>query len=71
MKSASSKASASSPALAALGPLVTTRELAQLFRVDARTIKRWIKRNHLPSPVKIGGSNRWRLEDIRKTLESV
>lgn len=50
-------------------PLLKICDLEALFRVDKRTIKRWCKRGQLPQPVRIGGTNRWRLQDIEEALD--
>jgi predicted DNA-binding transcriptional regulator AlpA len=68
MTPASTKASAWLQASAQLGPLLKVGDLAQLFRVDKRTIKRWCKQGQLPPPLKIGGSNRWRMLDIEEVI---
>jgi predicted DNA-binding transcriptional regulator AlpA len=50
-------------------PLLTTRDLGRLLKVDRRTINRLVKRGQLPRPLKPGGSNRWRPEDITAALD--
>ena len=49
---------------ALLEPLLTVGDLERLLRVDKRTIARLCKRSQLPPPVKVGGSNRWRMRDL-------
>jgi predicted DNA-binding transcriptional regulator AlpA len=68
MTPGSAKASAVVQAPVQLGPLLKVGDLAQLFRVDKRTIKRWCKQGQLPPPLKIGGSNRWRMQDIKEVI---
>jgi predicted DNA-binding transcriptional regulator AlpA len=53
---------------APLQPLLTVEDLERLLRVDRRTVARLCKRGQLPVPLKLGGSNRWRAEDITKAL---
>ncbi len=55
-------------ARAELLPLLTVEDLERLFRVDRRTLRRWWKQGELPEPMKLGGSNRWRLRDIQHLL---
>lgn len=50
-------------------PLLTTKDLTQLFRVSGRTIARWSLSGALPAHLMIGGTKRWRASDIRGLLE--
>jgi len=52
-----------------LEPLLTTSDLERLLKVDRRTITRLVKRGELPAPLKLGGSNRWRPEDINAAID--
>jgi predicted DNA-binding transcriptional regulator AlpA len=52
-----------------LEPLLTTPDLERLLKVDRRTITRLVKRGELPAPLKLGGSNRWRAEDINAAID--
>jgi predicted DNA-binding transcriptional regulator AlpA len=52
-----------------LEPLLTTADLERLLKVDRRTIARLVKRGELPAPLKLGGSNRWRPEDIKAVID--
>jgi excisionase family DNA binding protein len=56
------------PARARLEPLLTIEDLERLLRVHRRTIARMVKRGELPPPLKVGSSNRWKVEDIEKVL---
>jgi excisionase family DNA binding protein len=49
-------------------PLLTRRDLERLLKVGDRTIRRWVANGKLPGPVQLGGSHRWRLEDVRSFL---
>lgn len=53
---------------AELKALLTVDDLEYLLRVDRRTIQRLCKRNELPMPLKLGGSNRWRPEEIAAAI---
>lgn len=47
--------------------LMTTEELAGMFRKSTATILRWAKKNRLPTPIRPGGPNStpfWRAADI-------
>jgi predicted DNA-binding transcriptional regulator AlpA len=48
--------------------LVDANELAVLFGVAVRTIRRLDSAGKLPKPVKIGGAVRWRLDEITAWL---
>jgi predicted DNA-binding transcriptional regulator AlpA len=52
-----------------LEPLLTTSDLERLLKVDRRTITRLVKRGELPAPLKLGGSNRWRVQDIKAVID--
>lgn len=56
------------PAIAYLEPLMTIDDLEQLLQVDRRTIQRMWNRGELPTPLKLGGCNRWRPTDIAEAL---
>jgi predicted DNA-binding transcriptional regulator AlpA len=56
------------PARRGLKPLLTIADLERLLRVTRRTIARLCRRGDLPVPIKIGGSNRWKAEDIERVL---
>ena len=56
-------------ARAHLQPLLTVEDLERMLRVDRRTIARLCKKGQLPPPLKLGGSNRWRVKDIEDALE--
>lgn len=43
--------------------------LAQLLDVSETTIWEWVRKGHLPKPVKIGGSTRWRWSDVENRLQ--
>jgi predicted DNA-binding transcriptional regulator AlpA len=54
-----------------LEPLLTVEDLERLLRVDRRTVRRLWKRGQLPQPLKLGGSNRWKAEDIAEALDKL
>jgi predicted DNA-binding transcriptional regulator AlpA len=54
-----------------LEPLLTVEDLERLLPVDRRTVRRLWKRNQLPQPLKLGGSNRWKAEDIAAALDKL
>ena len=56
-------------ARAHLEPLLTVEDLERMLRVDRRTIARLCKKGQLPPPLKLGGSNRWRVKDIEDALD--
>ena len=55
-------------ARAHLEPLLTVEDLERMLRVDRRTIARLCKKGQLPPPLKLGGSNRWRVRDMEQIL---
>jgi len=55
---------------AEFAPLLKEADVAAIFRVDRRTIKRWCQLGYLPPAVKIGGSNRWTIAAITNVIAS-
>lgn len=45
-------------------PMLTRHELQGILKVSGRTIARLVACGDLPAPIKVGGSNRWRADDI-------
>jgi len=60
---------ADSAARAQLEPLLTVEDLELLLRVDRRTIARLCRRGQIPAPLKLGGSNRWKAEDVAGAID--
>ncbi len=49
----------------------TTKEVAELLRVDPTTLYRWVKKGDLPSPIRLSRSSvRWSKRSIDNLLES-
>jgi len=48
--------------------LLTARDLAGLFSVHIRTVRRWQAEGKLPRPVKIGRVVRWQKSDLQMFL---
>ena len=46
--------------------MLTTDDLSQRYRVTPRTVKSWRAQGILPPAVKVGGSVRWREQDIEE-----
>lgn len=51
--------------------LLTPAEVAELFRVDPKTVTRWAKAGKLNSIRTLGGHRRYREVEIRALLENV
>jgi excisionase family DNA binding protein len=49
-------------------PLLTTGEVAALFRVDPKTVSRWAKDNRLFSLRTLGGHRRYRQAEVHALL---
>ncbi|WP_108482295.1 helix-turn-helix transcriptional regulator [Oceaniglobus ichthyenteri] len=49
---------------------VSAATLAQLLDISAGTVAEWVKQGHLPRPIKIGGSNRWKWTEIEKRFST-
>ena len=48
--------------------MLTATEVAQLFRVSAKTVGRWGRSGALPLYRTVGGHHRYRLADVRAFL---
>ena len=49
-------------------PLLTPAEVAQLFRVDPKTVYRWAKAGKLTSIRTLGGHRRYREAEVRALM---
>jgi excisionase family DNA binding protein len=49
-------------------PLLTPAEVAQMFRVDPKTVTRWAKAGKLTSIRTLGGHRRYREAEVRELL---
>jgi excisionase family DNA binding protein len=49
--------------------LLTPSEVAQVFRVDPKTVTRWAKAGKLTSIRTLGGHRRYRESEVRSLLE--
>lgn len=53
------------------GPLLVTAEgVAKLLQVSKRTLWRLLSMGQLLPPVRLGGSVRWRLDEIKQWIEA-
>lgn len=50
-------------------PLLTPGEVANLFRVDPKTVSRWAKAGRISSIRTVGGHRRFRESDVRALLD--
>ena len=55
-------------ALAGEEPLLTASEVAQLFRVDRKTVSRWAKTGKLAATRTVGGQYRFRETEVRSVI---
>jgi excisionase family DNA binding protein len=49
-------------------PLLTTGEVARMFRVDPKTVCKWAKAGKLSSICTLGGHRRFRESEVRALL---
>ena len=49
-------------------PLLTPAEVAQMFRVDPKTVTRWARAGKLTSIRTLGGHRRYREAEVRELL---
>lgn len=50
--------------------LITAEEFAELMQVSVRSIWRLRSAGEIPEPVRIGGTIRWRREEVRQWIEA-
>jgi excisionase family DNA binding protein len=50
--------------------LIPADQLAALIQVSTRTLWRLLSAGRLPKPVRIGGSVRWRMDQVKQWIES-
>ena len=48
---------------------VSVKLLSELLDISDTTIWEWVKRCHLPKPVKIGGAVRWKWSDVEQHIQ--
>jgi excisionase family DNA binding protein len=51
--------------------LLTPQEVAQMFRVDPKTVTRWAKAGKLGSIRTLGGHRRYREAEVRRLLTGI
>jgi excisionase family DNA binding protein len=49
--------------------LINAEQFAKILGVSRRTLWRLLSAGKLISPVRIGGSTRWRLDDVRRWID--
>ncbi len=49
--------------------LINAVQFAKLLSVSERTLYRLKSSNQLPNPINLGGSVRWRLDDVRRWID--
>jgi excisionase family DNA binding protein len=52
-------------------PLLTPAEVANMFRVDPKTVTRWAKAGKLTSIRTLGGHRRYRESEVRSLLNTL
>ena len=50
--------------------LVSASSLAEMLQISKRTLWRLLSAGQLPLPVRVGGSVRWRVHEVRKWIDS-
>jgi len=62
---------AQTPTRSHLAPLLTVEDLERMLRVGRRTVSRLCKRGQLPLPLKVGGQNRWRPDEVNAAINAM
>jgi predicted DNA-binding transcriptional regulator AlpA len=55
----------------AIEPLLTPGDLELILQLHRRTLMRMCKKGLFPRPIKLGGKNPWRREDIATALNEL
>ena len=50
--------------------LLTTAEVARMFRVDARTVTRWARSGKISAVRTLGGHRRYYLSEVERAIEA-
>jgi excisionase family DNA binding protein len=50
--------------------LIPVEQVGAILNVSTRTVWRLLSTKRLPEPVRIGGSVRWRLDQVRQWIEA-
>jgi len=50
--------------------LISATELADLLGVNKSTVWSWHSSGRIPLPVRLGGTTRWRTEEIRQWIDA-
>jgi predicted DNA-binding transcriptional regulator AlpA len=51
-------------------PTLKIADVERIMRIDRRTIFRLCQLGQFPLPIRIGGSRRWRVQDIEQLLNN-
>ena len=49
--------------------LLKIKQVAEIFGVHPNTILNLVKAGKFPRPVKLGGSNRWRYDELQRFID--
>jgi excisionase family DNA binding protein len=56
----------------AIDPLLTIKDLAQLYKITPRTIYKKVAKGELPTPIRLGPRRtRWRSSEIKAHIDSL
>lgn len=58
------------PPTANLPQMITVDDLADALGMSKRTVWRLLSCGRIPEPIRVGGSTRWRLDEIRRWIDS-
>lgn len=51
-----------------VGDLLTVKEMAEALKVSEQTIRKWVKEERIPKPIRVGQKMLWRRETLEKLL---
>ncbi len=49
---------------------LTSDDLASLFRVNRRTLDRWVSEGVIPPPLRFGGTRRWLRSQVFESVQN-
>ena len=49
--------------------LISAEHLAGMLQISERTLWRWLSARRVPAPLRVSGTVRWRLQEIKEWIE--
>ncbi|HBI46899.1 MAG TPA: hypothetical protein DDY78_29205 [Planctomycetales bacterium] len=49
-------------------PLMTTKDICNLYKITRFTVPKWVRANLLPAPIRMGRALRWDADQVEAAL---